>query len=273
MSTPLKLMAVLAHPDDESLGMGGTFAKYADEGIDCCLVTATRGERGRCGNVAERPSDEEVGKIREAELQCAVKKLGINRLEFLDYVDADLDKADHTEAIRKIATLIRDFCPDVVVTFGPDGGYGHPDHIAISQFTGAAIVVAADSNEKLHDSSKNILPTHAVKKFYYMTWTKKQWDGYQEAFKDLKMVVDTVERRAIPAPDWLITTRLNTEAYTDQVWSAVCCHESQMAIYEKLNELSPENHRGLWGVQEYYRVFSRVNSGRKLEQDLFEGLR
>ena len=273
MSAPLKLMAILAHPDDESLGMGGTFAKYVSEGVECCLVTATKGERGRCGNLPERPSDEEVGKIREAELRCAVKKLGIHRLEFLDYLDADLDKVNPQEAINKIAILIRDFRPDVVVTFGPDGGYGHPDHIAISQFAGGAIVTATDATVQLQDATNRILVPHAVKKFYYMTWTKTQWDGYQEAFKDLKMVVDNVERRAVPAPDWLITTRLNTEKYTEQVWSAVCCHESQLAVYEKLNELSPENHRGIWGVQEYYRVFSRVNGGRKIENDLFEGLR
>ena len=108
---------------------------------------------------------------------------------------------------------------------------------------------------------------------YYLAWTKLKWDGYQEAFKDLKTVVDSVERRAVPAPDWMITTLLDTAKYTEQVWSAVCCHKTQLAMYEKLNQLSDEHHRGMWGSQEFYRVFSTVNGGRKIETDLFEGLR
>ena len=73
--------------------------------------------------------------------------------------------------------------------------------------------------------------------------------------------------------EWAVTTVLETSDVWDTVWRAVCCHQTQMAIYGKLEHLSTEHHRALWGTQEYYRVFSIVNGGRTIETDLFEGLR
>jgi len=91
MNDPLRLMCVLAHPDDESLGMGGTLAKYAADGIETYLVTATRGERGWFGDEKDNPGMEVLGKMREAELRNAAKELGTRDVNFLDYVDGDLD--------------------------------------------------------------------------------------------------------------------------------------------------------------------------------------
>ena len=273
MSESLRLMCVLAHPDDESLGTGGTLAKYNAEGVETFVVTATRGERGRFGDAVERPSLEKVGEVREAELRAAVAKLGTNRLSLLDYIDADLDKADPKEAIAKIVREIRNARPHVVITFGPEGAYGHPDHIAISQFTCAAVVCAADPAYRGFDSIALPDKPHRVAKLYYLSWTAKPWAAYQAAFKDLKTTVDGVERRATPAPDWLVTSRLDTTQYWEQVWDAVCCHQTQLTIYKKLRELPKETHMAIWGTQEYYRVFSTVNGGRMIENDLFEGLR
>src|SRR5215469_8599914 len=134
MTDHLKLMCVLAHPDDESLGNGGILAKYAAEGVETYLVTATRGERGWFGPDEEYPGLQVLGQRREKELRASAQVLGIRRVEFLDYIDGDLDQAPPAEVVAKIVGQIRRVKPDVVVTFGPDGGYGHPDHIAISQF-------------------------------------------------------------------------------------------------------------------------------------------
>jgi LmbE family N-acetylglucosaminyl deacetylase len=144
MTDKLRLMCVLAHPDDESLGMGGTLAKYAAEGVETYLVTATRGERGWFGDEKEYPGLEALGKIREVELHNAASELGIREVNFLDYIDGDLDKADPAEAITKIVSHLRRIRPHVVITFDPNGAYGHPDHIAICQFTTAAVLAAAD---------------------------------------------------------------------------------------------------------------------------------
>ena len=118
-SRPLKLMAVLAHPDDESLGIGGTLAKYAGEGVETYLVTATRGERGRFGESGEKPPPDVVGRVREAELREAASVLGVREVNFLDYYDGDLDQVDVTEAVARIADHIRRVKPQVIITFGP----------------------------------------------------------------------------------------------------------------------------------------------------------
>src|SRR5919106_6701854 len=148
MASTRRLMAVLAHPDDESLGMGGTLAKYAAEGVDVFLVTATRGEAGRFRGYPRgderHPGPAELGRIREAELRQAAATLGVREIALLDYLDQCLDAADPREAIGRIVRHIRRLRPDVVITFAPDGAYGHPDHIALSQFTNAALVCAAD---------------------------------------------------------------------------------------------------------------------------------
>src|SRR5947207_10630093 len=164
MTTNLKLLCVFAHPDDESLGNGGILAKYAAEGIETSLVVATRGERGWWGKEEEYPGLDAFGKRREAEVLAAAKVLGLHRVEFLDYLDGELDQADPAEAIAKIVGHLRRVRPDVVVTFGPFGGYGHPDHIAISQFTTAAIVEAANRDSLYYP---DVAP-HSVSKLYYM---------------------------------------------------------------------------------------------------------
>src|SRR5438270_278725 len=156
-----RLMCVLAHPDDESLGMGGTLAKYAAEGVETYVVTASKGEGGRSGS-KEPLTLEAVGHLRDAELRAAAAELGVREVSLLGYCDGELDQANPTEAIGKIVA---------------------------------------------------------------------------------------------------------------QVPLAISCHQSQMAVYQRLSDLSEEHHRSLWGSQEFYRAMSLVNGGRRVESDLFEGLR
>ena len=269
MNATLKLMCVLAHPDDETLGMGGALAKYADQGVEINLVTATRGERGRYQNGDVHPGPEKLGKIREAELRSAADELGVREVHSLDCMDGEVDRAQPGDVVSKIVYHMRRFRPHVVITFGPEGGYGHTDHIAISQFTTTAVMRAADGG---FSTGENDAP-HQVSKLYYMAWSEAQWDTFQSALKPLVITVDGGERRARPWADWAITTRVDAGDYWQHVWRAVQRHESQTSAYSRLAELSPEGHRHLWGRQEFYRVFSLVNGGREPETDLFEGLR
>ena len=276
--TPLRLLAVLAHPDDESLGLGGTLAKYAAEGVETFLVTATRGEggryRGHRHNDEHHPGPARLGQIRESELREAAAVLGIRELTLLDYRDQALDSADSREAISQIASHVRRIRPDVIVTFGPDGAYGHPDHIAICQYATAAVVAAAASSSGVGTTGDmRAPPPHQAKKLYYIAWPASTWAAYQGAFKQLTSSVDGVIRQAIPWPDWAITTVIDTRAFWPTAWRAVSCHESQIAAYERLKTLSPEHHEALWGAQSFYRVLSTVNGGRQRETDLFEGIR
>jgi LmbE family N-acetylglucosaminyl deacetylase len=261
-------MCVLAHPDDESLGMGGALARYAAEGVETYVVTATRGERGRSGSAGPL-TPEAVGRLRHAELCAAARELGVSEVSLLGYLDGELDRANPAEAIGRIAAQLRRVKPDVVLTFGPDGAYGHPDHVAISQFTTAAVIRAADPDCEHPDDPAS----HRVSKLYYLAWRAEKWAAYQAALRKLVVMVDGVERQATPWPDWAVTTVIETGAFHRQVWRAVSCHQSQMAIYGQLSQLSEEHHRSLWGSQEFYRAFSLVNGGRRLESDLFEGLR
>jgi LmbE family N-acetylglucosaminyl deacetylase len=267
MTGPLRLMAVLAHPDDESLGLGGILATYAAEGVETYVVTATRGERGRFFDNSARPSDEEVGRVREGELRAACRELGVREVVLLDYLDGRLDQAEPAEAIGRIAAQYRRLRPHVVVTFGFDGVYGHPDHIAISQFATAACVAAADP------SFEAAGPPHRVAKLYHMGLRAETWELYQTVFRRLVSIVDGVERQASAWPEWSLTTSIDAARHWPTVWRAVQCHRTQLAIYGGLEELPPEQHERLWGEQRFYRLYSTVNGGRARETDLFEGLR
>lgn len=268
MTERLKLMCILAHPDDESLGTGGILARYAGEGVETYLVTATRGEQGWFGEPDDYPGPEVLAEIREAELHDAAAALGLQEVSLLEYRDGGLDQAEPAEVIAKLVARLRRVRPQVVVTFDPYGAYGHPDHIAISQFTTAAVVAAAGPNH-------SELPgrPHQVSKLYYMAYTPAALAAYQSAFGELVMEIDGEERRATGWAPWAVTARIDTEECWDQVWKAVACHRTQLPGYESLRQLSEEHHRALWGVEEYYRVFSLVNGGREIERDLFTGLR
>lgn len=264
----LKLMAILAHPDDESLGCGGVLARYADEGVETHLLTATRGEAGRHGE-GPHPGKEALGRIRERELRSAARELGVTGVEVLGYPDGALDQADPEKVVADIVQHLRWVRPQVVLTFGPDGAYGHPDHIAISQLTTAAVVRAG-----VQDGTDGWeLPPHPVSKLYYMAWTRDAWRIYQETFKNLTSKVDGVIRQATPWPDWAITTRVDCRDYWHHVWWAVASHRTQMSIYGALEGIGEERHRTLWGNQTWYRAMSTVNGGREVETDLFQGLR
>ena len=266
----LRLLCVTAHPDDESLGFGGTLARYAAEGVEVSLVVATRGERGRFGDGSQpHPGPEALGRIREAEARAACDVLGVGDVRFLDYLDAELDQVDAHEATGRIAVHIRQLRPHVVLTFDPYGAYGHPDHIAVSQLTSGALVRAA-SAETLPDSDAE---PHQVKKLYFVAWTSRVWEQYHDAFKVMRMTVDGEVRSSVSWPDWSVTTTTDAHDYWDTVWAAVRCHQTQMGQYSALTALTPDDHRALWGPQEYYRAFSLVNGGRTRERDVFEGLR
>jgi LmbE family N-acetylglucosaminyl deacetylase len=267
MGDERRLMAVLAHPDDESLGVGGTLAKYAAAGVRCHLVTATRGERGRYFTNENRPSDEEVGRVREAEILAATRELGVHEVRFLDYLDGELDRAEPHEVIGQIVEQLRRVRPQVVLTFDPFGAYGHPDHIAICQFTTAAVLAAADP-----DYGAATAEPHRVAKLYYFVHGERVWAAYQAAFKTLVSRVDGQERHATPWPEWSITTELDTRAQRETVWRAVQCHSTQLAVYAALGDLTLEQHETLWGTQTFYRALSLVNGGRKRETDLFAGI-
>lgn len=264
----LKLLCVLAHPDDESLGLGGILAKYAAEGIEAYLVTATRGERGWFGPAEENPGPEALGKIREGELRDAARVLGLREVVLLDYHDGELQQADQAVFLRELVGHIRRIQPDVVVAFDQNGVYGHPDHIAATRATTAAVVAAADANFRDPGGAA----PHTVSKLYYFAWTREVQEAYEQAFGELVMQIDGADRRAVPWPHWAVSTWIDTSAYWERVWEAIRCHRSQLPGYQKLLDLPDEYHQTLWGRLTFHRVYSLVPASDR-EDDLFAGLR
>lgn len=173
------LLSVLAHPDDESFGMGGTLAKYAGQGVDVHLICATRGEAGEV-DPEYLESFSSIAELREQELRCAVEQLGINSVYLLPYRDSGMTGSKDNEnplalmnapleqVAGEIAEYIRKIKPQVVLTFDPIGGYRHPDHIFIHQAATRAFSLAGDSDFK--SDSPVFQPTrlfyHTIPKYF-----------------------------------------------------------------------------------------------------------
>ncbi len=145
MDRHTSLLVILPHPDDESFPMGGALAKYAAHHTHVTLVCATRGEAGIEGLLPDL-----AAVIREGELRCAVSELGLDDVRFLDYRDGTLAQVDPERLIGSLSTLMRELHPNAVLTFGPDGISGHPDHVALSARITQAFDRAALPNARLY---------------------------------------------------------------------------------------------------------------------------
>jgi N-acetylglucosamine malate deacetylase 2 len=139
---PLKLLAVFAHPDDESFGMAGTLAKYAATGVATALICATRGEAGQSNGLADTPKA--LGALRTRELECAARALGIRELEILDFPDGDAAGWDMDSLAGQIGDIIRRMKPEALATFDGEGITRHPDHIAVHRATLHVLHAAPD---------------------------------------------------------------------------------------------------------------------------------
>jgi LmbE family N-acetylglucosaminyl deacetylase len=160
-----RILGVFAHPDDETFCAGGTFARYAKDGAEIMVVSATRGQAGqiRDASVGTRRT---IGAVREGELRLACERLGVEHVRCWDYLDGGLPDADYAGLVGDVVHLIREFRPDVVITFGPEGAYGHPDHIRISSAATAACVRAGDPYG-YPDQLADGLATHRPDRLYY----------------------------------------------------------------------------------------------------------
>ena len=244
------LMFVLAHPDDETFGPGGTIAKYARQGARVTVITATSGQSGRSAGLASTPA--ELGRIREQEARDAAATLGIAQIHFFGYMDGALEQADEQVVEERVVRLIRQERPEVVVTFGPEGaGNEHPDHRRISRIATAAIASSADPDRFAAQLDEG-LALHLVGKFYYMSGYANPWREMTTPFLPVTTAIDI--------SDWL---ELKLEAFR--------CHRSQQEWLTRLQEWTRANRN-----QEVYHRASAVMKpeqlGDELETDLFAGL-
>ncbi len=147
MINTLRILAIFAHPDDE-IGVGGTLAKYGQNGADITLVCATRGEAATiyCNDCATPDS---LATVRTEELECSRQALGIRNLRWLDWPDGGVSTVPEPDAVAQLTPLIRQLRPHIILTHPEHGTYPHPDHIGVHQRVAAAFRTAADPDYRL----------------------------------------------------------------------------------------------------------------------------
>ncbi|UCD09184.1 MAG: PIG-L family deacetylase [Dehalococcoidales bacterium] len=238
---PGSILLILAHPDDESSLVSGTAAKYARFGISVDLICATGGEKGTRLDV---PSDVDTALARVAELRVAANLIGIRNIYLLGYVDGDLDKVDTSEITDKILDIMHNVCPEIVITFGPDGISGHPDHIAISRVTTAAFEEFTKSDGGPH-------------KLYYITIPSSM----------LAEIGSESVKSLATRPDNEITTTIDISGYFNIKIQALEAHKSQQDA-RLVAEILQSVKEGGWKPREYFFLVSS-NSTEK-ETDLYD---
>ncbi|MEW6233066.1 MAG: PIG-L family deacetylase [Chloroflexota bacterium] len=285
---PKTLLAVFAHPDDESFGPGGTLARYAAEGVDVHYACATRGEVGAV-NAELMQRFATVGDLRWSELAAATKILGLTGLHWLGYRDSGMPGSDdnrHPDAllqadqdvlIGRIVALIRALRPQVVMTFDSRGGYGHPDHISIHYATERAFAIAGDAAQYPEQIAQGLAP-FAPQKLYYTAFPK----GFLKfAVAVLKLLGrdparfgrnQDINLAEIAMWEQQITTRIATGRYLDIKQKAGECHKSQTGPSGMFGWMPGPVRRWILGVETFTRAQPPVKGNVRLEADLFEGM-
>jgi N-acetyl-1-D-myo-inositol-2-amino-2-deoxy-alpha-D-glucopyranoside deacetylase len=264
------LMIIFAHPDDEAFGTGGIMARYAADGHDVYLVTATRGEAGEISEPG-LATQANLPLIRERELNCACQIYAIHPPIFLDYVDGQLPIVHQGQAVGKLVRIIRELCPDVVVTFGPDGIYGHYDHIAVHRWATIAVDLAA-APDCFPDQLTDVCQPHQVSKVYYRALPKEQVAEMAEEGRPAVMM-DGVPFYFTGRGADEITTIIDVSDYVEAKLRGIRCHATQVGSQSPFIETPDEMMQQPWFGQEHFILaHSTVGWPAGLETDLFAGL-
>ncbi len=266
----LTLMAVFAHPDDEAFGTGGTLTRYAAEGCDVYLVTATRGEAGEIAE-PDLATPANLPFVREQELRCACQIYGIHPPRFLDYQDGQLAIVNQGQAVGRLVRIIRELKPQVLVTFGPDGIYGHYDHIAAYRWATIAAVLAADPD---CFPDRDICEPHQVSKVYFRVLPQGQLASMSEEGKPAAVMMDGVPFYFVGRPAEEITTVIDVSDYLEAKLSGIRCHTTQVGRHNRFADTPDEVMRERWFREEsFVLAHSLVGQPAGVETDLFAGLR
>jgi LmbE family N-acetylglucosaminyl deacetylase len=265
-------MTVHAHPDDEALGTGGILARYADEGVHTVLVTCTNGELGDGpGGVkpGEPGHDERViVPLRRRELEASCEVLGVSHLEVLGYHDSGMEgwpqndapesfwQIPVAEAAHRLADLMRQYQPQVVVTYDENGFYGHPDHIQANRVTRAAIEECG-------------IPA----KLYYTAVPRSRLRGFRQTMAEagIEGAQEIEDMPDFGTPDEIITTTVDCSAVSGRKYASLSKHASQSENIFFL-QMGEEMFATMMGSESFVRV-SDSTGAPVPEDDLFAGLR
>jgi LmbE family N-acetylglucosaminyl deacetylase len=263
----MRLLAVFAHPDDEAFGVGGILTKYAAEGVGVYLVSATRGEAGEIAEPS-MATKANLPYVREEELRCACRSYGIHPPIFLDYLDGQLPSVHQGQAVGKLVRLLREIRPQVVVTFGPEGIYGHYDHIAVHRWTTIAVNLATDKD--CFPGPTGVCEPHQVDKLYFRVITADQVKAMSEDGRAPSVSMDGVPFYMVGYPLEQITTEVDVSAYAEKKIEGIRCHLTQIGRRDPEDEWF---HGDMVAREQFILAQSTVGRGQGLETDLFAGLR
>ena len=283
---PLRLMAVHAHPDDESSKGAAAMAKYLDEGVEVLVVTCTGGERGDILNPKLKDDPEvlrDIAEVRRHEMAAAIAALGVQH-EWLGFVDSGLPEGDPLPPLPEgcfaleplhvasapLVRLVRQFRPHVMTTYDEDGGYPHPDHIMCHRVSLEAFEAAGDPTRYVGTGE----PWQPAKLYYNQTFTRARVMAFHEALLH--------EGMESPFADWIarweqreerpVTTRVPCADYFEVSDRALLAHATQVDPEGSFFALSRELRARVWPTEDYELARSHVPTATP-EDDLFAGIR
>ena len=248
---PFTILAVFAHPDDESLACGGTLARLADAGARVVLMCASRGERGSSKGPVR---DDRLGDERTREMFAAARLLGIASVILLDHPDGELRWAHVSAFHADIVIAIRRFRPAAVITFGEDGLYWHEDHIAVHERTTTAVrSFGADAPALYY-----VTMPQGVMRAIVDSAAARGWKPTAKGFWSLPP--DAFGLHA-EAP----TLKLDVGAWVPRKLEAIRCHRTQMGIGHPFERVTPEDARRWLGMEQFHRAATAGGQSPVLE--------
>jgi mycothiol S-conjugate amidase len=282
------ILIAYPHPDDESFGNGGTIARYAAQGVGVHYACATRGE---CGTVDPKllEGHADIAALRTAEQACAAHALGLAAVHFLGHRDSGMPGMpdnEHPNALvqaplervaGQLVALIRAIRPQVVLTFNPFGGYGHPDHIYLHYATRAAFAAAGDPARYPEQVAAGLAPWRPAR-LYYPTFGARfaqavagtmRLFGRESRRVGQNADVDLVRAFEETTP---ITTTVECADWLEPNLRARLCHRSQLGSNWPYERMPRALLRRLFGAEHFTRVIPAWDEQRERERDLFEGL-
>jgi LmbE family N-acetylglucosaminyl deacetylase len=268
------LVAIYAHPDDETFGVGGTMARYADQGVPLTMVCATRGEVGEIA-AGSAATPETLGVFREQELRDAMAILGVTDVRFLDYRDSGMKGTDDNrdprafmnapplDVVASLVRVIRERRPDVIVTWDESGGYGHPDHVATHHHATAAFRAASDAAQ-FPDAGP-------------------AWDGASLFYTAIPMeefarVMDEMRKSGVDVPDFgeddeiaslprlAPNCVIDVSAFFDRKMRAMLAHSSQITPDDAWMRMPEDIQRRFFGREFFHRIHPAVPADTVLSE-------
>jgi LmbE family N-acetylglucosaminyl deacetylase/predicted GIY-YIG superfamily endonuclease len=252
MQPSADVLAIFAHPDDETFSSGGTFAALTDAGHAVTLVCATRGEVGEISDPA-LATPETLAAVREQELRSAMEIVGVDDIRFLDFRDSGMAgtdenhdprafvNADDQHVIAQLAAILRELRPAIVITFGPDGIYGHPDHLKIHRVATEAVVRYGST--VAHGPA---LYYQAIPRERIIEMAKRDRGPFSQ------MSEEELARFGVPLAE--ITTVIDVSAQYDRKLAAIGAHKTQFPTDGPFSELPPDEVRSFLATERFQLV-------------------